>query len=159
MNKKTPPISETQASCTIWHWDGSLLLSQVSWLLWNRKWELPCHFPGDREVQESRLSCLGKDACYRFVHTVLVGDEWGCCCYFVFIWYIDISTVVKDKDFSPFGSAVLFLASLVWSCSQPAHSRRLLPRLCQRRWRDGLEEIGFEHWVKNTNKYINVRNL
>lgn len=64
-----------------------------------------------------RLSCLGKDACYRFVHTVLAGgEEWGCCC----IWYIDISTVVKDKDFSPFGSAVLFLASLVWSYSQPA---------------------------------------
>lgn len=102
-----------------------------------------------------RLSCLGKDACYRFVHTVLAGDEeWGCCC----IWYIDISTVVKDKDFSPFGSAVLFLASLVWSYRQP-HSRRRLSSLCQGRWRNGLEEIGFEHWVKNTNKHINVRNL
>lgn len=123
-------------------------------------WEW-AHWKGSGEwVQEAGLSCLGKDACYRFVHTVLVGDEeWGCCCYFVFIWYIDISTVVKDKDFSPFGSAVLFLASLVWSYSQPAHFRRLLPRLCKRRWRNGLEEIGFEHWVKNTNKHINVRNL
>jgi hypothetical protein len=33
MNKKIVPIAEAQASCNIWHWDGSLLLLQASYFL------------------------------------------------------------------------------------------------------------------------------
>lgn len=141
MNKNIVAISEAKAWLTL-TWDCSLLLLQtLTSYLWNRAlgtgmWEWT-HQRGSGEwVRRLRtVVALLRDACCWFVHSVL--SVRGV------VWYVDISTVLTNKDFSPRGSIVLILASLVWSCSQPAHSRRYLLNLYQRRWRNGLEELGF----------------
>lgn len=102
MNKKIVHISEAQASCDIWHWGGSLLLLQASYLLlWSRAvWALR-HSQGQGcEWTHRRAVGVGLQAECTGVYPAVpaVGLSIVCWQRSGLLWFdVDMSTVLTNR--------------------------------------------------------------